>query len=62
VTAWCSQTTPGTSGFLPVAVAGIVELDERSTWRLLKQLGDRAIEAPSLETRRRLLAGLENRG
>jgi dipeptidase len=61
VTAWCSQTTPCTAVFLPVAVdaalpprltAGTGDPDDRSTWWLLKGLGDRVLQDPAARTPR----------
>src|SRR4029453_16850456 len=53
--AWCAQTTPCTSVFLPVAVGvelpealtrGTGEPDGRSAWWLMKTLGDEVMGDP----------------
>jgi dipeptidase len=59
IIAWCAQTTPCTSVFLPVAVgaalpdaliAGTGEPDRGSTWWLLKALGDEVMREPAGRT------------
>jgi dipeptidase len=59
VIAWCAQTTPCTSVFLPVAVgaelppaltAGTGEPDGRSSWWLMKALGDEVMHDPASRT------------
>jgi dipeptidase len=59
VVAWCAQTTPCTSVFLPVAVGaqlpdllthGSGEPDPRSAWWRLKALGDAVMEDPAERT------------
>ena len=56
VIAWCAQTTPCTSVFLPVAVGaelpdaltrGAGEPDGRSAWWLMKALGDAVMRDPA---------------
>ena len=56
VIAWCAQTTPCTSVFLPVAVGvelpdaltrGTGEPDGRSAWWLMKALGDEVMSDPA---------------
>jgi len=59
VIAWCAQTTPCTSVFLPLPVGaalpealtqGAGEPDGQSTWWLMKALGDRVMEDPARRT------------
>ena len=60
VIAWCAQTTPCTSVFLPVAVGGADlpgalttgtgEPDGRSAWWLMKALGDEVMRDPAGRT------------
>jgi dipeptidase len=59
VIAWCAQTTPCTSVFLPVAVGaalpealtrGTGEPDGRAAWWLMKALGDEVMGDPAGRT------------
>jgi dipeptidase len=59
VIAWCAQTTPCTSVFLPIAVGaelpaalteGTGEPDGRSAWWLMKALGDAVMHDPAGRT------------
>jgi dipeptidase len=59
VIAWCAQTTPCTSVFLPVTVgadlpaaltAGVGEPDGRAAWWLMKALGDEVMRDPGART------------
>jgi dipeptidase len=59
VVAWCAQTTPCTSVFLPLAVGvelppaltfGSGEPDRRSAWWRMKALGDAVMDDPAERT------------